>query len=238
MSKKIQAKEFYLEKLKEDVGPNLRLAEANLKLLAEREKGLGDQMAEIQNSKREWMDEKKEAEEKSQNPLPSMKRRLERDFLAEVSQRKGGGDPEMNQRLGGPQFGVRFQNRNRRTVLIPRLQRDGERKFYQNVEVEIEDRRDNEEAFRDWEAYMSSGLASEIPASWDFDKLFEEIEKFFSNAPSIEKYGTARTVYVETGETYSEQGVLKPLLSLPQAEAELTVRFDEASRLFKSILPK
>jgi hypothetical protein len=201
---KIQPEEYYLEKLKEVTEPKILLARANLKLLDAREKKLDDQMEEIQVSKAEWLSEKEEAEANLTNPGPAMKRMLERDFYAEVSQRKQGGDPVMRERTGSAQFGIKIQSQNRRKVMIPQLKRDGDREFYQNWETEIEDRRDNEQAYSEWLIYMEKGLL--IQKDWDFKKTFKEIEKFFNNAPSLDRYGPVRTVYAETGLEYRKAG--------------------------------
>lgn len=206
MSGKIRAREYYLERLKEMQEPKLRLAEANLRLLAEKERKLDDQMEEIQNAKSEWINEKKEAEKNLENSDSAIKGMLERDFYAEISQRKRGGDPEMIERIGRSQYGIWTQTKNRRKVMVPQLRREGDREFYQNWEIEIEDVRDNAEAYQEWEKYISSGMALEIPHAWTFEKLFTEIERFFDNAPSLEKYGPTRTVYVATGEEYKKAG--------------------------------
>ena len=199
---KIQAREYYLEKLKETQEPRKKLAEANLGLILSKERELDDKMQELQDSKAEWINEKKEAEENLSNPDPAILRMLERDFYAEVSQRRRGGDPQINERMGGPQYGIKTQGKNRRKVLVPKRKWTEDNKdYFQNEETEIEEIRDNQGAYEEWLKYMERGL--DIQKDWDFEKLFKEIEKFFNNAPSLDKYGPTRTIFVSTGEEYN-----------------------------------
>ena len=204
MGQKIQEKKFYLQKLKEEVETAIKLSQANLKLLSEKEKKLEEQLKDIRSAMGEWVENKKEAENKLQNPDLEIKRMLTRDFRSEVSLRKNGGDRQMAERYGQVQYGIHLKNRNKHRVTIPRLKRDGERKWYENEEVEIQEECSNEKAFREWEIYMNTNL--DIRPDWDFDTLFEKIEKFFSNVPNIEVYGKPYEVYVIGGQLYQRTG--------------------------------
>ncbi len=202
----IQCKEFYEKKLNAKMETDIKLSLANLDLLKKKQAKLQSELDDVRAAKAEWENAKREAEEKLRDPDPAIKRWLETDFHREVSLRKRGGDPEMQGRLGEPVYGFKHKSRNRREVLIPKLQRDGDRQWYTNEEVEIVDRKDNQEAFQEWTSYMEKGL--HIDSEWSFDKLFAEIEKFFKNAPDLERYGEAYTVYEKGGELYQSESLV------------------------------
>ena len=201
---KIQAKEFYLARLREGIETKKKLCDSNLRLLAERKKKKEEEIKEIQSAENEWKISRQELIAKLVNPDPEIRKSLERDFRSEVVQRRNGGNPEITKRYGQPEYGIFLRHRDRRKVMVPRLKRDGDRTWYENEETEIEERFSNEEAFQKWEVYMGAGL--DIQPAWTFDKLLKEIERFFENAPSINEYGQSQTVYCEGGQPYQKAG--------------------------------
>lgn len=203
MTQKIHAREHYEEKLKEAIQGEIKLCNANLKLLTEKANKVERELEELRSTEAEWLTRKKEAEDKILSPDPIIKRMLERDFHGEVALRMRGGDPGLKDRYGEAEYGVKFKHRNRRKVTIPRLKREGERSWYSNEEIEVEERRTNAEAYQEWETYMTRGL--EIKPDWDFDKTFEEIQNFFFNAPDLNRYGTPYEVFVESEQPYQEE---------------------------------
>lgn len=196
-------KKFYLDKLTENVQADIKLCQANLRLIGEKEKKFEVELKNIQTNKREWMGTLKEAEEKLKNPDPIITWSLANDFRTEVSLRRRGGDSKLTERYGESKYGIKYQHGPKRKVMTPRLRRDGEKTWYENEEVEIWEQRSNREAFLEWDKYMAVGL--EIDKTWDFDKLTEEIEKFFHSPPALDRFGEPETVFVEGGEPYQQE---------------------------------
>ena len=202
MTQKIQAKEVYLGRLREGIETQKKLCDSNLRLLAERKKKLEEEIKEIQSAQNEWDSSRVELIAKLVNPDPEIRKYLERDFKSKVVEMRNGGDPDLTQRYGTPQFGIFVRHRDRRKVLVPKLKKDGTQTWFENVETEIEERCSNEEAFQKWDTYMGAGL--KIQSDWTFDKLLKEIEKFFENAPRLDEYGETETVYCESGQPYQK----------------------------------
>ena len=211
---KIQPKEFYFQKLKEGVETIVKLALANLSLLSKEEKKILLQLEEKKSAKAEWTTTKQESENKLQNPDPELKRMLAKDFMSEVFQRKSGGDPAHRERYNEPQFGIKLKHRNKRTVTIPVLKRDGEKTWYESRQAEIWEEVSNESAYYEWAKYMDDNLS--IQSNWDFARLAKEIDKFLNGAPSIEKYGEPYLVFVEGGGRYEETSKLPETPPTPQ----------------------
>ena len=196
-------RKFYLDRLTANSQSEIKLAQANLKLITEKEKKLEVEQKNLQTYKQEWVNSLKESQEKLENPDPIITWQLANDFRSEISLRRRGGDPKLAERYGEPEYGLRSQHGPKRRVLTPRLKRDGERTWYENSEVEIWEERSNIEAFKEWDGYMAGGL--EIDKAWDFDRLTQEVEKFFRNAPSLDRFGEPETVFVEGGEPYQQE---------------------------------
>jgi hypothetical protein len=204
MTQKILTKEIYLARLREGIETQKKLCDSNLELLKKRKGKLEEEIKEIQSAENEWDSSRVELIAKLVNPDPEIRKYLERDFKSKVVEMRNGGDPDLTQRYGQPQFGIIIRNRNRRKVMIPKLMKDGAERWFENIEVEIEERSSNEIAFEKWDTYMREGL--KIQSDWTFDKLLKEIERFFENAPSIDKYGESQTVYCESGQPYQKAG--------------------------------
>ena len=199
---KIETKDFYERKLYEKIETDMKLAGANLQLLEKKASKLRSELEELESAKDEWKQLQNDAEEKRLYPDPWLKKALIVDFRREVSLRMRGGDPEMQERFGRPVYGFWTQNKNRRAVSVPKLVRAGDKTRYQLEDVAIVDRRDNQEAYSEWCSYMEKGL--HIEDSWSFIETFAKIERFFQNAPSLDRYGESYTVYENTGALYQQ----------------------------------
>ena len=232
-------RKFYLDRLTASAQAEIKLCQANLRLITEKEKKLEVEQKNLATYKTEWLNTSTEAEEKLRNPDPIIAWSLANDFRTEVSLRRRGGDPKLTGRYGEPQYGVKYQHGPKRRVMTPRLKRDGDRTWYENEETEIWDTRDNRAAFLEWDKYMSDGL--DIDPKWDFNKLTEEIQKFFSKAPSLDRFGEPETVFVEGGDLYQQEngkftlgGGIKQVTEADSAA--LDFRFENLKKKIKEVI--
>jgi hypothetical protein len=239
MNQENRDKKFYLDRLTESIRGEIGLAQANLRLIGEKEKTIEGQLQTLRDNKKGWEGTLIAAEGKLANPGPIIAWSLANDFRSEVSLRRSGGDPKLTGRYGERQYGIKYQHSAKRKVMTPRLKRDGDRSWYENEESEIWEERSNREAFLEWDSYMARGL--EIDKTWDFDRLTKEIEKFFNKAPSLDKFGEPETVFVEGGEPYQQEdgrytlgGGIKAVT--PEDNSALDFRFETLKKTVKELV--
>ncbi len=172
----------------------------HLELLDEKQKKLEKKIEETKDSKAEWIATTQG--EKFTNPEGAIKNWLVQDFRSTVSLMKRGGDPDWNARFGYFEYGIRYKHRNEREVIVPREVQDSGQRYFASESRWIWEQRDNQEAYEEWMKYMEKGLL--ISDDWDYDRTLKEIEKFFANAPNLERYSQPYWVFKDSGIRYDE----------------------------------